>query len=320
MKLKRKSAKVLTFALVMVTFVGFCLYRSLSSGDSIQESSTSRPAAVASEDGKNDAEKKSGKKPVAHGASAASGLASSQNEDRGEYWITLNEPPHIAYIEFLDRAEAGDASAQLVLTEVLERCRYSSVQTPQSLAGLEARGDISPEMLDHYRGKLTECSGLYELLREYDLDSLWAFWMGEAADKLPLAKLALSLENLETEYSDELYRQLQAGIIAAKGDWIQERLVRKLAFSFFRTFIEPTQYDASVQDAGYYVRGEDSLAWDYLQCANSVACDIKEFEDNVSDHYYEYQIDDMHKRATELEHALEEGDWARLGLQRKSKD
>lgn len=300
------------FALLLITVIGFCIYRVLSREVLAPELSTAGTAAI----DRGDNAKRSGQHAATDGDLAARSAAPAE-DGQGESWIVLNERPHIAYQQFLDRAKAGDESAQLMLSEILTRCRHSSVQTPQELAALEGRGDMPAELLAHYRAKLEECGGLYRLLGEYDLDSLWAFWVEQASEKLPVAQLALSLERLEVEYSDELYRQLQDGIMSARGDWIQERLARQLAFSFFRTFIEPTQYDASVQDSGYHMRGEDSLAWDYLQCMHSADCDLTAFEEQASNHYYEYQVDDMYKRAAELERALQQADWARLGLQRK---
>ncbi len=231
-----------------------------------------------------------------------------------EIQAVLSLPPHIAYQKFLERAETGDARAQLMLTEILDRCRHSSVQSEEALSRLERRGEMPTDMLAYYRENLEQCTGLYDMLEEYDLDTLWAFWMEEAADKLAVARIALSLNSLEAEYSDELYQQLQAGISATGEDWIQQRVARQAAFAFFRSFVEPTQYDGATHDAGYYLRSDDSLAWDYLMCEHSVHCDLKAMEQQVSDHYYEYQISDMRKRAKELDRALRDGDWERLGL------
>lgn len=314
MKGKRIPATATIFLLVTVAFVGCFIYYILTSKDLNTTPATATPAEIDLRGGKPRIEEKPDKPVVAPRDSEGTGTAPPGSEGRDEIWILLNERPHLAYLQFLDRAKAGDASAQLKLTEVLERCRYSSVKTPEKLARLEARGDLPAEMLAHYKAKLDECGGLYSLLSEYDLDSLWALWMEAASEKLPVAKVALSLASLEVEYSDELYQQLQAGIEGAKGDWIQERLARKMAFSFFRQFVEPIQYDDSIVDSGYYIRGEDSLAWEYLECTNSVDCDVNEFRQRASDHYYEYQVSDMVKRAGELDRALKEGDWERLGL------
>ena len=241
-----------------------------------------------------------------------------EDPDTSERRIVLEELPHTAYLQFLDRAESGDPRAQLILAEILERCRHSSVQSPEALARLESRGDLSPELLTEYRVNLGRCGGLYKLLGEYDLDTLWAFWLEEAAEKLAVARVALSLSNLEAEDSDALYRQLQTGVAAADGDWIQQRVIRQSAFAFFRMFVEPTQYEGDINDSGYYLRSEDSLAWDYLMCENSVNCDLQALEQQVSSHYYDYQISDMRKRAKELDGALKDGDWERLGLRPES--
>lgn len=316
MKLKRSSTTAKMVLLATVAFAGFFIYHAMTTQGLNRQSATLAPVTFDRNEGQPLDEAMPDKPVADHSDSTESGTASIGSEDRGEIWIVLNERPDIAYLRFQGRAKAGDASAQLMLTEILERCRYSSVKTPEKLARLEARGDLPAEMLAQFRANLDECGGLYNLLREYDLDSLWALWMEEASDKLPVARVALSLASLEVEYSDELYRQLQAGISGAKGDWIQERIARQQAFSFFRQFVEPTQYDPSIQDSGYYMRGEDTLAWDYLHCKNSVHCDLKAFKQQAADNYYEYQINDMYKRANELDRALEEGDWARLGLKR----
>ncbi|WP_299592463.1 hypothetical protein [uncultured Microbulbifer sp.] len=308
--MKRKWVSARGVALLLLAAVPLCfgLYFVFKKGNA-------NPAPLATTDQKeqpihSQAPRIQGKEPRPDLHQARSG----DGQNNSEAVIVLTEPPHIAYRKFLGRAEAGDSRAQLILTEILERCRHSSIQSKESLARLEARGDMSDELLADYRGNLEQCGGLYDLLEGFDLDSLWAFWLEEAADNLPVAEIATSLVSLEAEYSDALYRQLQAGISAASGDWIQERVIRQVAFSFFRRFVESTQYDASVDDAGYYLRADDSLAWEYLHCRNSVHCDLEVFERQVFDQFYEYQVDDMRRRAKELDRAIEERNWKRLGL------
>ncbi|MCK7596953.1 hypothetical protein M0G74_06665 [Microbulbifer sp. CAU 1566] len=236
-------------------------------------------------------------------------------EGESEASVVLRGPPDVAYRQFIEQAERGESRAQLVLSVILDRCSHSSVRSREQLDELQARGDLSAEMLAEYSVILDKCSALYELLGEHDINALQAFWLNEAAGELTVARVAYTLSETNTQYSPDLYQLLQTGLSDAKGDWLQERSIRQSASTFFTLFIEPSSVDLTMGDPGYYRRAEDSLAWQYLGCEASVHCDLQVFEAQVSDHFYEYEVSTMLKRAEELDRAITEGDWSQLGLQ-----
>lgn len=234
-------------------------------------------------------------------------------------WPTLiyDQSLEKSYSELEPAASAGDKNAMFYLSEVVGQCKGLAQRSRAELE--QVRDQLDTTTYHHYESIFERCEGLYKTLGDVSLNELRQAWVeSAAAEGHTVSKLTSLVEYPETPPAEEVVPLIYEAFVTSRGDALALSLTYNAAAFAYRAYSEPA-VDAQARALG--VQSLDKLdatgiAWDYLACSHTRACDTAELEGILTDQFGLAATIEMKSGADQLDGYITAQNWGMLGLPR----